>query len=175
MSGGDELRTKLVRTVNEPAKLQVLVTHHTGIRRAAGFVFVGKILDDVLLKIRRLVHEIIRDVELVADTAGVGHGLRTTAFVLRAIHAILRPKLERDANDVVALFDEQGGGGGGINSSTHATHDALTLLQSHSRTLYAETAPCKTVCIERNFILPFQQQEIPLPQCQELIPVLVGQ
>src|ERR1019366_2581241 len=56
MSGGDEIRTELVGAVNEPAKLQILVAHHTRIRRASSLVFVGKILDDVFLKIRRLVH-----------------------------------------------------------------------------------------------------------------------
>ena len=52
MAGGDEGRAELIGPVNEPAKFQVLIAHHAGIGRASGLVFIGKVLDDVLLKIR---------------------------------------------------------------------------------------------------------------------------
>ena len=146
MARGDVIRAELVRAVNEPAELQVLIAHHARIRRAAGLVFVGEILDDVLLEFRRLVNQVIRDVELVADGAGVGDGLRAAALVLRAVHAILRPELERDADDLVALFQQQRRRGGGINSPAHAADDALTLLRIHRRTLYNAQAACKMVC-----------------------------
>ena len=145
MSRGDEIRAELVRAVNEPAELQILIAHHARIRRAAGLVFVGEVLDDVLLEFRRLVNEVIRDVELVADGARVGDGLRAAAFVLRAVHAILRPELERDADDLVALLEQKRRRGGGINSSAHAADDALTLLRIHRRTLYNARAACKMV------------------------------
>src|SRR5450432_4180711 len=90
MSRRDEIRAELVRTVNEPAKLQILVAHHARVWRAPGLVFVGEVLDDVLLEFRRLVNQVIRDIEFVADGARVGDSLRPTAFVLRAVHAILR-------------------------------------------------------------------------------------
>src|SRR5580693_8431654 len=61
MAGGDEIRAELVCAVNEPAELQVLVAHHARIRRATGLVFVGEVLDDVLLEFSRLVNEVIRD------------------------------------------------------------------------------------------------------------------
>src|SRR5258708_29824658 len=106
MSRRNKIRSKLIRAVNEPAELEILVAHHARIRRASGLVFVGEILDDVLLKFRRLVNEVIRDVELVADGARVGDGLRAAAFVLRAVHAILRPELDRGADDIVTLLDQ---------------------------------------------------------------------
>jgi hypothetical protein len=93
-----------------------------------GFVFVGEVLDDVLLELGGLINEVIGDVEFVADGAGVGDGLGSAAFVLGAIHAILRPEFEGDADDIVALFKQQGGGSGGIDSPAHATDNALTLL-----------------------------------------------
>src|SRR5271170_2319784 len=145
MAGGDELRAELVRAVNEPAKLQILIAHHAGIRRAAGLVFVGEVLDDVLLEFRRLVNEVIRDVELVADAARVGDGLRAAALVLGAVHAILWPELERDTNDLVALFQQQHRRGGGVHSTAHATDNTLTLLRIHRRTLYNTQAACKMV------------------------------
>jgi hypothetical protein len=103
-------------------------------------------LDDVLLEFRRLVNEVIRDVELVADGAGVGDGLRAAAFVLGAVHAILRPELERDADDLVALLQQKRRRGGGVHSSAHAADDALALLRIHRRTLYNARAACKMVC-----------------------------
>ena len=84
--------------------------------------------------------------ELVADGAGVGDGLRAAALVLGAVHAILRPELERDADDLITLLQQQRGGGGGINSPAHADDDALTLLRIHSGTLYKARAACKMVC-----------------------------
>ncbi len=67
MSGRDEIRAELIRAVNQSSELQILIAHHARIRRAAGLVFVGEVLDDVLLEFRCLVNEIIRDVELVAN------------------------------------------------------------------------------------------------------------
>ena len=146
MSRGDKIRAKLIRTVNEPSKFQILVAHHARIRRAAGFIFVGEVLDDVFLEFRRLVNEVIRDVKLVADGARVGDGLRAAALVLGAVHAILRPELERDADDLVALLQQQRRRGGGIYSPAHATDHAWTLLRIHRRTLYNSRVACKMVC-----------------------------
>ena len=146
MSRGDEIRAELIRAVNQSAELQILIAHHARIRRASGLVFVGEILDDVLLEFRRLVNEVIRDVELVADRARVGDGLRAAAFVLGAVHAILRPEFERDADDIVTLLDQKRRRRRGINSSAHAADDALTLLRIHRGTLYKVRAACKMVC-----------------------------
>ena len=103
MAGGDVIRAELVGAVNEPAELKILVAHHARIRRAAGLVFIGKILDDVLLEFRRLVNQIIRNVQLVANRAGIGDRLRAAAFVLGAVHAILRPEFQRDADIISHL------------------------------------------------------------------------
>ena len=131
MAGGDVLRAELVRALDEPAELQILVAHHARVRRAAGLVFIGEVLDDVLLKLGRFVDEVIRDAKLVADRPGVRDGLRSAALVFGAVDAVLRPELERDAHHVVALLQQQGRGGGGIHSSAHADHDACLLLRTH--------------------------------------------
>ena len=85
MSRRDKIRAELVRAVNEPAKFQILIAHHARVRRASGLVFIGKILDDVLLKIRRFIHEIIRHTELVADRARGGQMLRPAGRHRRAL------------------------------------------------------------------------------------------
>src|SRR5260221_8644849 len=149
MSRGDKIRAKLIRAVNQSSELQILIAHHERIWRAAGLVFIGEILDDVFLEFRRLVNQVIRHAELVANGARIGNGLRAAAFVLGAVHAILRPELERDADDIVTLLDQKRRRGGGINSSAHAADDALTLLRIHRRTLYKARAACKMVCDAR--------------------------
>jgi hypothetical protein len=123
-----------------------LIAQHARVRRATNLVFVGEVLDDLALKLRRLVNQIIRDAEFVADGAGVGDGLRAAAFVLGAVHAILRPELERDADDLITLLQQQRRRGGGVHSAAHADDDALTLLRIHSRTLYNFSVRCKMVC-----------------------------
>src|SRR5439155_7784007 len=107
MPGGDELRAKLVGAVNEPAELQILVAHHARVGRAPSLVFVGEILNDLGLKWLRFIHEVIGNPEFVADRAGVRDGLRSATLVLRAGHTILGPELEGDADDVIALFEQQ--------------------------------------------------------------------
>ena len=104
MPCGDEVCAELIGAINEPTELEILIAHHTRIRRATGFVFIREVLDDVLLKFRRLVNEVVGNSQLVTDRARVGDGLRPAAFVLRTIHTILRPEFERDADDVVTLL-----------------------------------------------------------------------
>jgi len=136
MAGGDVIRAELTGAVNQPAKLEILIAHHARIRRAAGLVFVGKVADDVLLEFRRLINQVIRDAKRVADGAGIGNGLRAATLVLGAVHAILRPELERDADDLVALLEQQRCRGGGVHPSAHAADHARALLRIHRRTLY---------------------------------------
>ena len=146
MSRRDEIRAELIRAINEASELQILIAHHAGIRRATGLVFVGEILDDVLLEFRRLVNQVIRNIQLVADGARVGDGLRAAALVLGTVYAILRPEFQSDADDLIALLDQKRCRRRGINSPAHAADDALTLLRIHRRILYKARAACKMVC-----------------------------
>ena len=136
MAGGDVLGAKLVGAVDQSAEFQILVAHDARVGRAAGFVFVGEILDDLGLKFRGFIDEIVRHAELVADGAGVADGLRAAAFVLGARDADLRPEFEGDADDVKALPDQKGGGGGGIDSSAHAKGHTRSLFRLHIRIVY---------------------------------------
>jgi len=67
---------------------------------------------------------------------------------LRAVHAILRPEFQRDADDLVALLQQQRRRGGGVHPTAHAADDAPTLLRIHSGTLYNARAACKMVCAQ---------------------------
>ena len=127
MASGNFIRAELISALDEPAEFQMLVAHHAGIGRATGFIFVGKILNHVLLKILSFIDEIIANAKVGANGAGVHDGLWTAALVFRAGHAILRPQLESNTDDLVALLQQQCGGSGGIHPATHTTQDARFL------------------------------------------------
>jgi hypothetical protein len=61
VASGDILRPELVCPLDEPPELEVLVTQHTRVRCPAGLVFVGEVLDDLVLKLCRLVNQVIRN------------------------------------------------------------------------------------------------------------------
>ena len=124
--GGDVLRADGARLGPEIAKLHLLVAHHAGVRRAAGFVFAGEVVDDQLLKLVRLIHHVVRDAQRVRDAARIGDRLRPAAFILGAGEAILRPDLHRHAHDIVTLLLQKIPGDAGIHASAHAQQDAGT-------------------------------------------------
>ena len=64
-------RSELPRPIDQRAELQLFIAHHAWIRGASGFVFLGKIIDHLLLKILLLIDKIIRDAQLVRDAAGI--------------------------------------------------------------------------------------------------------
>jgi hypothetical protein len=119
------------------AELELFVAHHARVRRAAGAVFAGEIIDDHLLELVRLVDDVVGNAERVRDAARVGDGLRAAAFVLRARDAILRPDLHGHADDVVALLLEQVGGDGRIDAAAHAEQDAGGKMSEPLRLFYS--------------------------------------
>src|ERR1043166_6096389 len=74
MARRNELRTKLVRPINEPAELEILIAHDARVRRAASLVFVGEVLDHLRLELFRFINQIIRNAELMTHCAGVRNG-----------------------------------------------------------------------------------------------------
>ena len=104
MAGRNVLRAELIRAFDEPSELEILIAHHARIRRAPGFVFVGEILDDAILEFRGFVDEVIRNSKLMANRARIGDSLRSAAFVLSAIHAVLRPEFQCNSDDVITLL-----------------------------------------------------------------------
>jgi len=139
----NKLRAQLIRAVNQPTEFQILVAHHARVRRATGFVFVREILNDLGLKLRRLVDEIIGDTQLIAHRPGIADRLRSAALILGARDAILRPEFQGDADDVVTLFKQKRGRSGGVHSTAHATDHAGARFGMHRRTVCHLLGPCK--------------------------------
>src|SRR5215475_130854 len=57
------------------AKLEFFVAHHTRVRRPAGLVFAGEIIDHDTLELISLVYHVMRDAERVRYRARIGDGL----------------------------------------------------------------------------------------------------
>lgn len=102
----DEICSELIRARDEGAELEFLIAHHARIGSASGFVFIGEVLDDLLLELLGFVDEIIRDAEFVANGARIHDGLGAAAFVFGPRHTVLGPQFESDTYDVVALFEQ---------------------------------------------------------------------
>ncbi len=72
MAGGDVLRAELVRALQQRTELQMLVAEDAGIGGAPGPVFGGKTADDLLLKCLRVVNQMKRNAQMIANGAHVG-------------------------------------------------------------------------------------------------------
>ena len=125
MARGDVIAAERLGLFPEIAELELLVAHHARIRRPAGLVFAGEIIDDQALELIRFIDDVMRKAQRVGHAARIGHGLRPAAFVLRARDAILRPDLHGHADDVVALLAQEITRHAGIDATAHAEKDAL--------------------------------------------------
>ena len=124
MAGRDMGRSEGAGLGQQIAELELFVAHYAGIRRAAGAIFAGEIIDHHLLELVRLIDHVMGNAERMRDAAGIGHGLGAATFVLRAGDAILRPDLHGHTDHVVPLFLEQVSRDGRIDAAAHAEQDA---------------------------------------------------
>ena len=83
-------------------------------------------VDDVLAEGVLEVHHVVANAELAGDAAGVVDILDAAALLVAAklVGALLGPEAHGDADDVVALLDEEGGGDGAIDTAGHGADDA---------------------------------------------------
>ena len=72
MARGDVLRAELVRAPQQRAELQVFVAQDARIGRASGPVFGGETADDLLLKCLRVINQMKRNAQVIANGAHVG-------------------------------------------------------------------------------------------------------
>ena len=91
VASGNFIRAELISALDEPAEFQMLVAHHAGVGRAAGFIFVGEILDDVFLEVFRFINEVVANAEVITNGTGIHDRLRSATFIFGAGNTILRP------------------------------------------------------------------------------------
>ena len=85
MAGGDEVGLQLLAVGPQLAELQPVVAHHAWIRRAAGEILVGEVIDDAV-EIALEIQRVKRNVEPVGDAAGVA-GIDGAATALLVVGA----------------------------------------------------------------------------------------
>jgi len=131
-------------------ELDVIVAEGARDGGAAGEVIGDEGLDDVGLETGLLVDEVVRDVELFGDAAGVVDVVDGAATALDLFgHAVvssepaLVPELEGEADEVVPLRAQEGGDGGGVDASGHGYGDGLWMR--HARSIFAEIDRVRTV------------------------------
>ena len=61
VAGGDIITAERFCFVPEIAELQFLVAHHAWIRRAAGLIFAGKVIDHEALELVGFIHHVMRN------------------------------------------------------------------------------------------------------------------
>ncbi len=106
MTRSDVIAAECPGFAPEIAELKFFVAHHARVRRPAGLVFAGEIINHDALELVGLVHNVMRNAKRMRYAARVGDRLRPAAFVLRSRDAILRPDLHRHADHVVALLTQ---------------------------------------------------------------------
>ena len=122
---GNVIAAERLRFAPEITELDLLITHHTRVRRPTGLIFTGEIIDHEALELVRFINHVMRNAQRVRHAAGVRDRLRPATLVFRARDAILRPDLHGDADDVVALLAQKIAGDAGVHSTAHAEQNAL--------------------------------------------------
>src|SRR3989442_10768204 len=125
---GHRGRVPRARPTQERAELDLAIADCARHRRAPGLVLAGEVFDDRALELFRAVEEVVGDTEPPRDLTGiVDRGGRAAAAEAlgRIVALVPGPDAQRDAHDVEALLDEQGGGGGGIDPPRETYDDAF--------------------------------------------------
>src|SRR5438477_2322243 len=104
MPGGDIIAAERLGLAPGIAELEFLIAHHAWVRRPAGLVFAGKIIDHESLELVRFINNVMRNAKRMRHASRIGDRLWPATFVFRARDAILRPDLHRHTNYLVAFF-----------------------------------------------------------------------
>ena len=129
VAGGEVVAFERGQAVEEGAVLDVLVAAQAGVRGAAGGVFGHEAVHHRLAEAVFEVHDVVADAELAGHPAGVVDVFDAAALLASGElgGTLLGPEAHGDADDVVALLDEEGGGDGAIDSAGHADDDPRRL------------------------------------------------
>jgi hypothetical protein len=82
MTRSDVIAAECPGFAPEITELEFLVAHHARVRRPAGLIFAGEIINHDALELIGLVNHVMRNAERMRYAARVGDRLRTAALVL---------------------------------------------------------------------------------------------
>ena len=106
MAGSDAVGADLARGDEQLIELEMVVAERAGDGRASGEILLDEGADDVALEALLLVDDVVRDVEVLGDAAGVVDIIDRAAAALHLLgHAFLAgetalvPELQREADE----------------------------------------------------------------------------
>ena len=123
MPGRERLRAKFARGRQQIAKLDRAVALDAGHRRFAERVAVGKIVDHGFAEAAFVVEHVMRNADPLGDVAGVVDVLAGAAGALAMGGRAMIVKLQRDADDVIALGLQQRSRHRRVDAARHGDHD----------------------------------------------------
>ena len=123
MAGRERLRAELARGLQQVAELDRAVALDAGHRRLAERVALGKGVDHGLAEAVLVVEHVMRNADALGDIARVVDVLAGAAGALAMGRRAMVVKLQRDADDVVALRLQQRSRGRGVDAAGHGDDD----------------------------------------------------
>ena len=124
MAGRQHLGAELARGLEQIAELDRLVALDARHRRLAGHVALGEAVDHRLLEAALVVEHVMRNADPLGDRARVMDVLAGAAGALAVGGGAVVVKLQRDADDVVALGLKQRRRDRGIDAARHGDDHA---------------------------------------------------
>ena len=127
MAGRQNLRAKLAGGAEQVLELDRHVAVDAGHRRLAQDVALGEAVDHRLLESAFVVEDVMRNADPVGDVAGVVDVLPGAAGALAVRRRPMVVKLQRHADDVIALLLQKRGGHRRVDAAGHGDDDAGVL------------------------------------------------
>src|SRR5213594_819499 len=126
VSRRDESRVDRVRLAHEVAELRERVAAHARNRRTSARILGDEVVDDVVTESALEIQHIVRNAQRLTDASSVVDRIERTAGAIGDVVAIAE-QLNRRADDIIALLDEQRSGDRGIHAARHRDEYALAL------------------------------------------------
>ena len=123
MARRQRIGTEILCCFQQIAEFDGLIAQHAGHRRLAADIAVGEAVDHVLAEPAFVIQHIMRDADLLRDTARIGNILTGAARPLALYRRPMIVKLQGDPDDVIALLRQQRGGDGRIDAARHRDDD----------------------------------------------------
>jgi len=138
VAGGNELAVHSVGALQQGAPLDVGVAKYARVGRAAGHVFVDKVVDDVVAKFVADIDDEVGETHVDGHFAGVVDGVEATAAGLLLRPAAIRviPGFHGNSDNFISLLMQDHGRNGGVDAAAHG--DEYTSVLAHICCFFAQ-------------------------------------
>ncbi len=110
VSGGDGIGAQSPGSIEQRGELQIAVAARAGQRRASRRVLADEVRDHLFLELALEIQDVVGDIDGSRHPPGVVQVVERAAAPECPLAIGLIVELHRQADDIVALFDQHGGG-----------------------------------------------------------------